>query len=54
MVVMDRGPTTENEKYIVKLVRDLAESRMEFYQSQLPPLCAGRECNSSAWAIFGF
>ena len=44
---MKKIDETKLKKFIEALVK--SEPKLEF--SLLPPLCAGRQCNSSAWAV---
>ncbi|HIH71951.1 MULTISPECIES: hypothetical protein [unclassified Thermococcus] len=44
----------KQEAEILELVKNIVETKPEFNYSQIPPLCAGRQCNSRAWSISGF
>lgn len=39
----------KQELDVLELIRNIVDN-----YSQIPPLCAGRQCNSSAWQISGF
>ena len=44
----------KQELDVLELIRSIVETKPEFNYSQIPPLCAGRQCNSRAWQIYGF